>query len=160
MSTQAPKFLPQDLPTTARIAIVAARFNAPIVEELLSGCLARFAEMRVDPGRLEVHHVPGAFELPLAAKVLAETGRFSAIICLGAVIRGETPHFEYVSGECARGIRQVGLEMRLPVIFGVLTTNNEQQARDRIGGPHGHAGRSAAEAAAEMIVMIAHARGG
>src|SRR4029450_10481031 len=100
------------------------------------------------------HRVPGAFELPVAAKVLAETGRFSAVICLGAVIRGDTPHFDYVAGEAARGIQRVALSESLPVIFGVLTTNTLQQALDRTGGPHGHAGERAAEAALEMIALV------
>jgi 6,7-dimethyl-8-ribityllumazine synthase len=98
--------------------------------------------------------VPGAFELPLAAKALAQTKRFAAVICLGAVIRGDTPHFDFVAGECARGISTVALSENLPVIFGVLTTNTEQQALDRIGGSHGHAGERAAEAAMEMISLL------
>ena len=92
--------------------------------------------------------------LPLAAKAAARTRRFSAVICLGAVVRGDTPHFDYVAGECARGIAEVSREEVLPVIFGVLTTNTEQQALDRAGGTHGHAGTSAANAAAEMIHLL------
>ena len=107
----------------------------------------------MDMRRVELHRVPGAFELPVAAKLLAETETFDAIVCLGCVIRGDTPHFEYVAGECARGIMQVSIDQSLPVIFGVLTTNTEQQAIDRIGGTHGHAGISAANAAAEMILL-------
>jgi 6,7-dimethyl-8-ribityllumazine synthase len=147
------------LPRMACVAVVAARFNAPIVEELLAGCLRRLKELGVSEDRLEVHHVPGAFELPLAAKMLAATHRFSAIVCLGCVIRGDTPHFDYVAGECARGLQQVALSESLPVIFGVLTTNTEQQALDRIGGPHGHAGKRAADAAAEMIALLARVSG-
>src|SRR5262249_32267717 len=104
--------------------------------------------------QIEVHRVPGAFELPLAAKVLAGTKRFDAIICLGCVIRGDTPHFDFVAGECARGIQNVSLSEKLPVIFGVLTTNTEKQARDRAGGKNGHAGRNAALAAVEMISLL------
>jgi 6,7-dimethyl-8-ribityllumazine synthase len=153
MSTHAPKPLPSELPGDVTIAIAAARFNAHIVDELLEGCLRRLRELKVDDAHVRVHHVPGAFELPLAAKMLARTKQFDAIICLGCVIRGETPHFEYVAGECAKGVLRVSLDEMLPVIFGVLTTNTEQQARDRIGGKHGHAGERAADAAAEMILL-------
>lgn len=137
-----------------RISIVAARFNAEIVDELLAGCLARLRELGVDESHIDVRHVPGAFELPLAAKVMAQTHRFAAIICLGAVVRGETPHFDYVAGNCAAGIARVSLDEKIPVIFGVLTTNTEEQAQDRIGGRHGHAGTSAADAAVEMVMLV------
>ena len=157
MSTQAPQFVPVDIPPDARVAIVAARFNAKIVDELLTGCVRRLKSLGIEGDRIEVHRVPGAFELPLAAQVLAQTKRFSAIICLGCVIRGDTPHFDYVAGECARGITQVALAHSLPVIFGVLTTNTEQQALDRAGGAHGHAGQRAADAAVEMIAMVRRA---
>jgi 6,7-dimethyl-8-ribityllumazine synthase len=153
MSTQSPEFRPSDVPADAKIAIAAARFNAPIVDELIAGCRRRLSELKIAPDRIELHRVPGAFELPLAAKLLAGTSRFSAVICLGAVIRGDTPHFDYVAGECARGIQNVSIETGIPIIFGVLTTNTEEQARDRIGGPHGHAGERAAEAALEMIAL-------
>jgi 6,7-dimethyl-8-ribityllumazine synthase len=153
MSTHVPKPAEIDMPADARIAIVAARFNAHIVDELLNGCLRRLSELKVSEPSIDVHHVPGAFELPLAAKILSRTRRFDAVICLGCVIRGETPHFDYVAGEAARGIQRVALEEAIPVIFGVLTTNTEEQARDRVGGKHGHAGRRAAEAAAEMIAL-------
>src|SRR4051794_9150245 len=153
MSTHAPKPLPAQLPEDVRIAIAAARFNSHIVDELLRGCVKRLGAFTVADERLHVHHVPGAFELPLAAKMLAQAGRFDAVICLGCVIRGDTPHFDYVAGECARGIARVALDETTPVIFGVLTTNTEQQAKDRIGGSHGHAGERAAEAAAEMILL-------
>ena len=159
MSTQAPAFLPSDVPPDARVAVVAARFNAHIVDELLAGCLHRLKQLGIDESRIETHRVPGAFELPVAAKVLAQTDRFNAIICLGCVVRGDTPHFDYVAGEAARGIQQVALSESLPVIFGVLTTNTEQQALDRTGGSHGHAGERAAEAALEMIALVARARG-
>jgi 6,7-dimethyl-8-ribityllumazine synthase len=110
-------------------------------------------ELGIISVRMEIFRVPGAFELPVAAKLAAKTGKFSAIICLGAVIRGDTPHFDYVAGEAARGIQQVAIDEAIPVIFGVLTTNTEEQARERIGGKHGHAGRRAAEAAVEMIAL-------
>jgi 6,7-dimethyl-8-ribityllumazine synthase len=158
MSSKPPAVQKIQIPIDARVAIVAARFNAEIVDELLSGCVRRFKELGIDESRVEVHRVPGAFELPLAAKLLAQTKRFSAIVCLGCVIRGETAHFDYVAGECARGIQQVSLEMSLPVVFGVLTTETEAQARSRAGGTHGHAGERAADAAAEMIALAAGVR--
>lgn len=154
MSTQVPAFSAKEISADTRIAIVAARFNAPIVDELLAGCVRRLQELGIDADRISIHYVPGAFELPLAAKAIARTKRVAAVVCVGAVIRGDTPHFEYVAGECARGIAQVSLSEMLPVIFGVLTTNTEQQAMDRIGGSHGHAGERAAEAAVEMIALL------
>jgi 6,7-dimethyl-8-ribityllumazine synthase len=155
MSTQAPRSIQAgELLKEARIAIVAARFNQAIVDELLAGCVRRLEELGVAKDRIEVHRVPGAFELPVAAQALAQTRHFAAIVCLGAVIRGDTPHFDYVAGECARGTMQVSLSESLPVIFGVLTTNTHQQALDRIGGSHGHAGERAAEAAVEMAALV------
>lgn len=160
MSTEFPVFVLKDVPVEAKIAVVAARFNQKIVDELLAGCLRRFKELGIDHSRVQLHRVPGAFELPVAAKALAQTKRFAAVICLGAVIRGETPHFEYVAGQAAEGIMRASLSETLPIIFGVLTTNTEQQALDRIGGKHGHAGERAAEAALEMIATLANiARG-
>jgi 6,7-dimethyl-8-ribityllumazine synthase len=154
MSKQPPAYqTPPDLPADARIAIVAARYNGHIVDELLAGCLARLTELGLPDTHVQVHRVPGAFELPVTAKLLARTGAFSAIICLGCVIRGQTAHFEHVAGQAARGIQDVALSEAMPVIFAVLTTETEQQALDRAGGAHGHAGRSAAEAALEMIAL-------
>ena len=158
MSTDAPEQVRLDVPPDARVAVVAARFNGKIVDALLAGCLRRLRALGLADDRVETHRVPGAFELPVAAKVLAQTGRFSAVVCLGCVVRGDTPHFDYVAGEAARGIQQVAVDEGLPVIFGVLTTNTEQQALDRIGGSHGHAGERAAEAAVEMMAMVAKAR--
>jgi len=160
MSTQPPAFKAPDIPGDARIAIAATRFNQEIVDELLAGCIRRLEDHGVVADRLTVQRVPGAFELPLAAKLLAQTKRYSAVICLGAVVRGETPHFDYVAGECARGIAEVALSEKLPVIFGVLTTDNEQQAWDRCGGKNGHAGERAADAALEMIAVARRIAGG
>lgn len=153
MSTHAPAFVPGDIPASAKIAIVAARFNADLVDALLAGCQKRLSELGIAGERIVVHRVPGAFELPLAAKWLAQSKTCSAVICLGCVIRGDTPHFDYVAGQCARGLQDVALAESIPVIFGVLTTNTEQQAWDRAGGQHGHAGERAAEAALEMIAL-------
>ena len=152
MSTHVPKPAATSFPAGARVAVVAARFNAHIVDELLAGCLRRLAEMGLADTAIDVERVPGAFELPVAAKVLARTGGYAAVICLGCVIRGDTPHFDYVAGEAARGIQQVALEEMIPVIFGVLTVNTEEQAQERIGGKH-HYGERAAEAAAEMMAL-------
>jgi 6,7-dimethyl-8-ribityllumazine synthase len=159
MSTQAPTFTAAEIPPTARIGIAAARFNAPIVDELLAGCQRRLKQLGIGAVRVDIYRVPGAFELPTAAQAIARTKRYAAVICLGAVIRGDTPHFDFVAGECARGIASVSLTESLPVIFGVLTTDTEQQALDRIGGAHGHAGERAAEAAVEMIAVLAKIKG-
>jgi 6,7-dimethyl-8-ribityllumazine synthase len=158
MSRKIPKSPPVELAPDVRVAVVAARFNGEVVDALLDGCVRRLRELGLDESRVDVHRVPGAFELPLAARLLARTKRFRAVICLGCVVRGDTPHFDYVAGECARGVQQVALDEALPVIFGVLTTNDEQQARDRAGGRHGHAGVFAADAAAEMIALAAGLR--
>lgn len=139
----------------ARIAVVAARFNEPIVNRLLDGCLRRLGELGVEPARVEVFHVPGSFELPVACLTAAGETRFDAVIALGCVVRGETPHFDYVAGEAARGIAHASFVTGKPVLFGVLTTNTQRQALDRSGGRHGHAGERAAEGALEMIETLA-----
>jgi len=155
MSTQAPQPIVTQISRKTRIAIAAARFNADIVDELLAGCVRRLGELGVAEDRIEIVRVPGAFELPVTAKAFARTGRFAAVICLGAVIRGDTPHFEYVAGEAARGLQDVAIWENLPVIFGVLTTNTQEQAIERTGGKHGHAGERSAEVAVEMIGVLA-----
>ena len=158
MSTAVPDIVLHDLPHDMKIAVVAARFNAHITDELLAGCRRQLTHLGLSEEQVEVYRVPGAFELPVMAKVLATTRRFGAIICIGCVVRGDTPHFDYVAGEAARGCQQVACAEGLPVIFGVLTTNTEQQALDRTGGAHGHAGERAADAAIEMICAIGRAR--
>src|SRR4051812_11509545 len=154
MSTQAPQPVVISIGKKTRVAVAAARFNADIVDELLAGCMRRLGELGVAEDRLEIVRVPGAFELPVTAKAFARTGRFAAVICLGAVVRGDTPHFEYVAGEAARGLQDVAIWENLPVIFGVLTTNTLEQATDRTGGKHGHAGERSAEVAVEMIGVL------
>ena len=154
MSTLIPNNINIKLPADARIAVVAARFNSQIVDELIAGCTRQLKHLGAADSQIKLHRVPGAFELPLAAKALAAIKKYHAVICLGAVIRGDTPHFDFVAGECARGIMQVSVSETLPIIFGVLTTNTHQQALDRIGGAHGHAGERAADAAAEMIQLL------
>jgi 6,7-dimethyl-8-ribityllumazine synthase len=160
MSQHRPASTAVQLPPGTRVAIVAARFNETIVDRLLDGCVARLRALGLGERGLCVERVPGAFELPLAAKWLAETGDFAAVICLGCVIRGETAHFEHVATQAASGILQTALTSGFPVIFGVLTTETEQQAMDRSGGEHSHAGESAADAAAEMIALRANVFGG
>jgi 6,7-dimethyl-8-ribityllumazine synthase len=153
MSSKFPGFQPADLPETARVAVAAARFNGEIVDELLDACTRRLAELGLDGSRVDIYRVPGAFELPVAAKMLARTRRYMSVICLGCIVRGDTPHFDYVAGEAARGIQDVALSEMLPCIFGVLTVNTEEQAKDRIGGKWDYGAR-AAEAAAEMMALM------
>jgi 6,7-dimethyl-8-ribityllumazine synthase len=131
-----------------RFAIVAARFNSAITEKLVEGALEALSGAGAAVS--DVRHVPGAFELPLAAKLLAKSGSYDAIIALGAVIRGDTPHFEYVAGAAAQGLQQVALETGVPVSFGVLTTDSYDQAAARSGGKHGNKGHDAALTAVEM----------
>ena len=136
-STRDPKLQPASSEAAGmRFAIVAARFNWHITEPLLKGAQAAFKKAGVTTA-IPVIQVPGAFEIPLVAKRLVETKLYDAVLTLGAVIRGDTPHFDYVAGECARGVMQVGLVTGVPVLFGVLTTDNEAQAVARAGGPKG-----------------------
>jgi 6,7-dimethyl-8-ribityllumazine synthase len=129
-----------------RVAIVVARYNEGITRKLLEGALKALEETAAES--VDVFDVPGAYELPFATKQLAP--RFQAIVALGAVIRGDTPHFDYVAGECARGIQQVMLETGVPIAFGVLTTDNLEQAQARTGGALGNKGYDAAMTAIEM----------
>ena len=116
-----------------RFAVVRARFNEPITSALLDGALRGFTDAAGEDAKVDLAQVPGAFELPVAAKWLAESGNYDAVVCLGCVIRGETPHFDYVAGEAARGIAQIALQTGVPVIFGVLTTDTIAQAWSRAG---------------------------
>ena len=140
------------------IAIVAAEFNHFIVQQLVDGALDALQRNGVAETDITVAWVPGAYELPLAADVLAASGRHDAVIALGAVIRGGTPHFDYVAGECSRGIAQVGLKHGLPVIFGVLTTDNIDQALERAGSGSGNKGFDTAVAALQMISFLDRVR--
>ena len=142
----------------ARFAVVAARFNTAITDALLEGALATLAEHAVPNDHVSVVQVPGAFEIPITAKRLAASGRYEAIIALGAVVRGGTPHFEYVAGECARGISRVAQDEDVPVIFGVMTTDTDEQARDRAGGKEGNKGAESAHAALEMVTLLRRLR--
>jgi 6,7-dimethyl-8-ribityllumazine synthase len=136
------------------IAIVASEFNHFIVQQLVDGAVDALGRNGVAEKNISLVWVPGAFELPLAANVLAKAGRHDAVIALGAVIRGGTPHFDYVAGECSRGIAQVGLEHGLPAIFGVLTTDNVDQALERAGSGAGNKGFDTAVAALQMIALL------
>lgn len=144
---------------SARFGIVLARFNGFIGEQLLAGAVDALARHGADSGSIEVVRVPGAFEMPLALKTLAASARFDALIALGAVIRGSTPHFDYVAGECAKGVAQVSLLHDLPVIFGVLTTDTIEQAIERAGTKAGNKGADAALAAIEMVNLLKKLRG-
>lgn len=137
-----------------RFAIVAARFNEVITAKLLAGAVDCLSSHEVDGDDLDVAWVPGAFELPLAARAFARGRTYDAIICLGAVIRGETPHFDLVAGQAAEGIRRVAEDTGVPVIFGLLTTDTLEQAVERAGGSHGNKGWDAAMAAIEMASLL------
>jgi 6,7-dimethyl-8-ribityllumazine synthase len=158
MSRRIPTSSQFSVPRATRIAIAAARFNGPIVDELLADCIARLQQNGVAANRIDVQRVPGSFELPVACKVFCQTGRYAAVIALGAIVRGETPHFDLVANQCAAGLRDVGLEFSVPVIFGVLATNTEKQAWARTRGPHSRSGISVADAACEMILVISEIR--
>lgn len=138
----------------ARFALVAARFNRDVVLCLCDGALETLRRHGVSEADIDMVAVPGAFEIPFMAKRLAESGRYDAIITLGAVVRGGTPHFEYVAGECARGVADAARAAGVPVIFGVLTTQNMDQATARAGGEHGNKGSEAAIAAMEMVTTL------
>lgn len=133
-----------------RVCIVVARWNEFVTRKLLEGAESQLGERGVRKEDVTVAWVPGAFEVPTAAKWAASSGKFDAVICLGAVIRGETAHFEYVAGGAAEGIAAVSRETGVPVIFGVLTVDNVEQAMSRTGGKDGHKGEEAAQAAIEM----------
>jgi 6,7-dimethyl-8-ribityllumazine synthase len=135
-----------------RIAVVAGRFNDHVTTPLLEGALATLAQAGLDD--VPVHWVPGAFEIPLIAQRLATAGGCDAVICLGAVIRGDTPHFDYVAGECAAGIMRVALDTGVPIVFGVLTVDDLDQALARCGGAVGNKGEESAATAVEMVSLL------
>ena len=141
-----------------RIAVVAARFNEFITSRLLSGCEDGLVRHGVDTEQIDVAWVPGAFEIPVVAQRLAESGRYDAVICLGAVIRGSTSHYDYVCAEVSKGVAQVSLKTGLPVLFGVLTTDNIEQAIERAGTKAGNKGYDCALSAIEMINLLEGSR--
>jgi len=137
-----------------RVAVVVARFNELVTRPLLDGAVGTLTRYGVGDNDINVIWVPGAFELPVVAKSLAKSGRFDAVVCLGAVIRGETGHYDMVAGNAARGIAQVGADTGVPAIFGVLTTEDMEQALNRAGGKAGNIGANAAVAAIETARLL------
>jgi 6,7-dimethyl-8-ribityllumazine synthase len=146
------------LRASGRVGILVARYNEVITTKLLDGALACCAEAGLPRDHIDVVWLPGAFELPVAAAAAAESRSYSCLIALGAVIRGETPHFDYVAGEAARGLRVVAVQHRLPVGFGVLTVDTMQQASERAGGSAGNKGHEAASAALRTADVLAQLR--
>ena len=138
----------------ARVAIITSRFNSFICERLEEGAIDALTRHGVDDEKIAVVKVPGAFEIPLVAKKLAASGNYDGIICLGAVIRGDTPHFDYVAAEVSKGIAQATLETGVPISFGVLTTNTIEQAIERAGTKAGNKGWDAAVSLLEMIDLL------
>jgi len=142
-----------------RFAIVAGRFNSIITERLLAGALDALRRTGASEDDITVVWVPGSWEMPVTARELANSNRYDGIICLGAVIRGDTPHFDYVAGEAAKGLGQVAMQSGVPVAFAVLTTNTVEQAVDRAGAKHGNKGFDAAMTAIEMANLMRKLRG-
>lgn len=136
------------------IGIIVSKFNEPVTSRLLAGAEETLKQLGTAAGQIQLVRVPGAFELPLAAKALAQSHEFDAVICLGAVIRGETAHFDYISEVTSRGIGNVALETGIPVIFGVLTTNTVEQAMERSGASERNKGADAARTAIEMVSLM------
>jgi 6,7-dimethyl-8-ribityllumazine synthase len=137
-----------------RVALVAARFNDFVVEPLIRGALDALKRHGMGEQQIDIVRVPGAFDIPVVARKLALSRRYQALIALGAVIRGDTPHFDYVAGECAAGIARIALESGVPIAFGVLTTDSVEQAMDRAGGTAGNKGADAALVAMEMANLL------
>ncbi len=139
---------------SGKYALLVSRWNSFVVEHLKEGAIDTLRRQGVSDGDMEIIYAPGAFEFPLAAQKLAETKKYDAIIALGAVIRGGTPHFEYVAGECTKGLAQVSLNTGLPITFGVLTVDSIEQAIERSGTKAGNKGAEAAHTALEMVSLI------
>jgi 6,7-dimethyl-8-ribityllumazine synthase len=137
-----------------KFAIVVARFNSFITDRLLAGALDAFVRTGLPEFEIEIVRIPGAWEMPVTVKALLAQERHHGIVCLGAVIRGDTPHFDYVAGECAKGLAHLSLESGVPIAFGVLTTNTVEQAIDRAGAKSGNKGFDAAMAAIEMANLM------
>ena len=137
-----------------RFAVVAARFNEEITKRLVSGAVGALTDAGLPESSVDVHWVPGSFELPQAAAHLARTGHYAGIVCVGCVIKGQTPHFDFVAGQAAAGIQRVGLDTGVPSAFGVITALTEAQAWERAGGDVGNRGQEAAEAALEMAAFV------
>jgi len=144
--------------TGLRFAVIVSRFNDFITKQLLEGCLDTLCRHGADNQLIEVIWCPGSFEIPITAKHIAQTGKFDAVICLGAIIRGATTHYDHVAAQTASGIAQVGLETGIPTIFGVITTDNIEQAIERAGTKAGNKGSDAACAAIEMVNLFSDLR--
>jgi 6,7-dimethyl-8-ribityllumazine synthase len=140
--------------TGLRVGIVVAKFNKFVTSKLLTSCLGGLTKHGVKGEDIEVVRVPGAFEIPLVARMMAKSGRFNAVICLGAIIRGDTPHFDYISAEVSRGIGQAALDVDVPIIFGVLTTHTIAQAMERAEPTKFNRGGEAAKSAIEMATVM------
>ena len=155
MPTDQPKIIEGELlARDLRFGIVAARFNDFVVEPLIRGALDALKRHGVGEKQVELVRVPGAFDIPIVARKMALANRYDALIALGAVIRGQTPHFDYVAGECAGGVARIALESGVPIAFGVLTTDTAEQAVDRAGGKAGNKGADAALVAIEMANLL------
>jgi 6,7-dimethyl-8-ribityllumazine synthase len=141
-----------------RFGIVVARFNDFVTGKLLEGAVDALVRMGASEDDITVVWVPGAFEIPVVARRLAASGNVDAVVCLGTVVRGQTPHFDYVAGQCAAGIASIGADTGVPAILGVLTTETMEQAIDRAGGKMGNKGAEAAQAAVEMADLLAQLR--
>jgi 6,7-dimethyl-8-ribityllumazine synthase len=142
------------LAANLKFGIVVSRFNEFITSKLLEGALDALVRHGAEDGKIEIAWVPGTFEVPMTAQKMATSGKYDAVICLGAVIRGSTPHFDYIASEVAKGIAHVGLASGVPTIFGVITTDNIEQAIERAGTKAGNKGATAAEAAIEMANLL------
>ena len=140
-----------------RVAVVCARFNELITRELLRGCVDELERHGVDPDAIQVVWVPGAWEIPMIARKAAKSRRFDGVICLGAVIRGSTPHFDYVANEVSKGVAEIPRETGIPAIFGVITTDTIEQAVERAGTKAGNKGFDAAQGAVEMVNLLKEA---
>lgn len=143
-----------------RFAIVVARWNDFLTARLTEGALDALERLGAEEKSIEIYKVPGSFEIPLTAQKIAESGKFDAVICLGAVIRGQTPHFDYVAGEAAKGIGQVSMKTGIPVLFGIVTADTLEQAIDRAGVKAGNKGFEAAMSAIELVNLYQEMKGG
>lgn len=143
-----------------RFAVIASRWNSFLTEKLVEGALDALERLGADEKSIEIFKVPGSFELPLTALKVAESGRFDAVICIGVVIRGETPHFDYVAGEAAKGTAQASIETGVPVLFGVVTADTLEQAINRAGVKSGNKGFEAAMSAVEIVNLYKEMEGG
>lgn len=148
----------RDIESPFSVAIVVSRFNEQVTTRLCEGAVQRLRELEITNNNVTVVWVPGAVEIPIIAKQLADTGQYAAIITLGAVIRGETGHYDFVCKQVSDGCQHIAITTGIPVIFGVLTTENLEQALDRAGGKHSHSGREAVDAAFEMVSLVQQIR--